>query len=219
MKIINIQKSAFLQNLTKSYTGGVYANTPQNRKLGRVGRPYAHKEDAKEDENKLSNDLDFDTKTLLIHYINRLSSPLFHAKMGQELDGHKIGEKNDKNEFWMPRIKYDEKEHYSGRWVSKQELENFENNVMGGILKDKHYKSMPIGKEFKDDNDNVWKIVKHLPNHDTGNGGGRIQLKMTTKDGKSKTFGFGVSTIKAIKKNRNSTTGISSLDKYIRENF
>lgn len=50
MKIKNIQKSAFLQNLTKSYTGGVYADTPQNRKLGRVGRPYAHKEDAKEDE-------------------------------------------------------------------------------------------------------------------------------------------------------------------------
>ncbi len=50
MKIKNIQKSAFLQNLTKSYTGGVYADTLQNRKLGRVGRPYAHKEDAKEDE-------------------------------------------------------------------------------------------------------------------------------------------------------------------------
>lgn len=50
MKIKNIQKSAFLQNLTKSYIGGVYADTSQNRKLGRVGRPYAHKEDAKEDE-------------------------------------------------------------------------------------------------------------------------------------------------------------------------
>lgn len=50
MKIKNIQKSAFLQNLTKSYTGGVYADTPQNRKLGRVGRPYAHKEDVKENE-------------------------------------------------------------------------------------------------------------------------------------------------------------------------
>lgn len=41
MKIINKQPGAFLQNLVKSYTEGVYADTPANRKLGRVGMTYA----------------------------------------------------------------------------------------------------------------------------------------------------------------------------------
>lgn len=195
----------------------VYADTAQNRKLGRVGREY-HRGKGKKEEVK-SNDLDFDTKTLLTHYVNRQSFPLVHAKMGQELDGHKIGEKNNKNEFWMPKKKYNGKAHHSGHWVSKQELEDFENKAMGGVLKEKHYKSMPIGKEFKDDKGNAWKVVKHLPDYDNGNGGGRIRLKMTNKDGKSKTLGVDVSTIKAIKRSKNLTTGVSSLDKYIRDNF
>lgn len=46
MKIINKQPIAFLQNLEKAF----YKDNYQNRKLGRVGRPYAHKEDAKENE-------------------------------------------------------------------------------------------------------------------------------------------------------------------------
>ena len=43
MEIKNIksnQKLVFLQNLTKAYTEGVYADTPANRKLGRVGMSY-----------------------------------------------------------------------------------------------------------------------------------------------------------------------------------
>nr|DAM87880.1 MAG TPA: hypothetical protein [Caudoviricetes sp.] len=255
----------------------VYADTPQNRKLGRVGQEY-HRGKGKKDDRKKnkssntgdsvygevidkylfntfkkspddalkqmiddptttdrerkvfkkilddrkevkSNNLDFDTKTLLTHYVNRQSFPLVRAKMGQELDGHKIGEKNNKNEFWMPKKEYNEKPHHSGHWVSKQELEDFENKAMGGVLKEKHYKSMPIGKEFKDDNGNAWKVVKHLPDYDNGNGGGRIRLKTTNKDGKSKTLGVDVSTIKAIKRSKNLTTGVSSLDKYIRDNF
>lgn len=255
----------------------VYADTAQNRKLGRVGREY-HRGKGKKDDRKKnkssntedssyikfierylfdtfkkspddalkqmiddptttdrerkvfkkildyrkevkSNNLDFDTKTLLTHYVNRQSFPLVRAKMGQELDGHKIGEKNNKNEFWMPKKEYNGKAHHSGHWVSKQELEDFENKAMGGVLKEKHYKSMPIGKEFKDDKGNAWKVVKHLPDYDNGNGGGRIRLKMTNKDGKSKTLGVDVSTIKAIKRSKNLTTGVSSLDKYIRDNF
>lgn len=194
----------------------VYADTAENRKLGRVGREY-HRGKGKNEIK--SNNLDFDTKTLLTHYVNRQRFPLVHAKMGQELDGHKIGEKNDKNEFWMPKKEYNGKEHHSGHWVSKQELEDFENKTMGGILKEKHYKSLPIGKEFKDDKGNTWKVVKHLPDYDNGYVGGRIRLKMTTKDGKSKTLGVDVSTIKAIKRSKNLTTGVSSLDKYIRENL
>ena len=194
----------------------VYADTAQNRKLGRVGQEY-HRGKGKNEIK--SNNLDFDTKTLLTHYVNRQRFPLVHAKMGQELDGHKIGEKNDKNEFWMPKKEHNGKEHHSGHWVSKQELEDFENKTMGGILKEKHYKSLPIGKEFKDDKGNTWKVVKHLPDYDNGYVGGRIRLKMTTKDGKSKTLGVDVSTIKAIKRSKNLTTGVSSLDKYIRENF
>ncbi len=199
----------------------VYADTPQNRKLGRVGQEYHRGKGKKEDnkKNDKSDDLDFDTKTLLTHYVNRQRFPLVHAKMGQELDGHKIGEKNDKNEFWMPKKEYHGKAHHSGHWVSKQELEDFENRAMGGILKEKHYKSMPIGKEFKDDKGNSWKVVKHLPDYDNGNGGGRIRLKMTNKDGKSRTIGVDVSTIQAIKRSKNLTTGVSSLDRYIRENF
>ena len=68
MKIISKQPLAFLQNLTKSM-GGVYADNSKNRKLGRVGRPYDHKEKVEEktwdslsnfeikgsDENKLWN--------------------------------------------------------------------------------------------------------------------------------------------------------------------
>lgn len=40
MKIKNLQQLAFLQNLTKAYTEGVYSDTPANRKLGRVGMSY-----------------------------------------------------------------------------------------------------------------------------------------------------------------------------------
>lgn len=200
----------------------VYADTAENRRLNRVGQEYHRGKGKKDDEKEVkSNDLDFDTKTLLTHYVNRQSFPFVHAKMGQELDGHKIGEKNDKNEFWMPKKEYNGTyPHHSGHWVSKQELEDFENKtMMGNILKDKHYKSMPIGKEFKDNKGNVWKVVKHLPYYDNGYDGGRIRLKMTTKDGKSKTLGVDVSTIKDIKRSKILTTGISSLDKYIRENF
>lgn len=40
MKIKNIQKEAFLSNLEKSYSEGVYVDNAQNRKLGRVGMSY-----------------------------------------------------------------------------------------------------------------------------------------------------------------------------------
>ena len=40
MNIFNRQSTIFLQNLTKSYTEGVYSDTPANRKLGRVGMSY-----------------------------------------------------------------------------------------------------------------------------------------------------------------------------------
>lgn len=40
MKIINNQSMTFLKNLAKSYTEGVYSDTPINRKLGRVGMSY-----------------------------------------------------------------------------------------------------------------------------------------------------------------------------------
>ena len=55
MKIKNIQKSAFLQNLTKAYTEGVYADTPANRKLGRVGMSYKEWT-SKQQGNKDSNE-------------------------------------------------------------------------------------------------------------------------------------------------------------------
>lgn len=50
MKIINKQPAAFLQNLAKSmnpseFSGAFYIDNAKNRKLGRVGRPYAHKEE------------------------------------------------------------------------------------------------------------------------------------------------------------------------------
>lgn len=41
MKIVNLSKIAFIKNLEKAYTEGVYADTPANRKLGRVGMSYA----------------------------------------------------------------------------------------------------------------------------------------------------------------------------------
>lgn len=58
MKIINKQPFGFLQNLKKSYTEGVYVDTSQNRKLGRVGMTYSqymNKIKEKEDENIFSN--------------------------------------------------------------------------------------------------------------------------------------------------------------------
>lgn len=64
MKIISKQPLAFLQNLTKSM-GGVYVDNSKNRKLGRVGRPYDHKEDAKENEKSSEIEILVDkTKTL-----------------------------------------------------------------------------------------------------------------------------------------------------------
>jgi len=41
MKIISPNKKSFIYNLYKAYTEGVYADTPQNRKLGRVGMTYS----------------------------------------------------------------------------------------------------------------------------------------------------------------------------------
>lgn len=38
--IKNNQKEIFIKNLEKSFTEGIYADTPQNRKLGRVGMTY-----------------------------------------------------------------------------------------------------------------------------------------------------------------------------------
>lgn len=41
MKILKTNEIAFIRNLTKAYTEGVYSDTPANRKLGRVGMSYA----------------------------------------------------------------------------------------------------------------------------------------------------------------------------------
>ena len=41
MNIKDIKAIAFIKNLTKAYTEGVYADTPATRKLGRVGMSYA----------------------------------------------------------------------------------------------------------------------------------------------------------------------------------
>jgi len=48
-----IQQIAFLKNLEKAYTEGIYADTPANRKLGRVGMTYtAYAEKIKKDNEK-----------------------------------------------------------------------------------------------------------------------------------------------------------------------
>lgn len=68
MKIIKTNEIAFIRNLTKAYTEGVYADTPANRKLGRVGMSYAQYaqkvsgegEKKQKDNNKeISNDRNF----------------------------------------------------------------------------------------------------------------------------------------------------------------
>jgi len=48
MKINNFQNRIFIRNLCKAYTEGVYADTPQNRKLGRVGMTYKQAKEKKE---------------------------------------------------------------------------------------------------------------------------------------------------------------------------
>lgn len=200
----------------------VYADTAQNRKLGRVGQEYHRGKGKKDDKKEVKSNLDFDTKTLLTLYANADNPGSSDFTVGQELNGHKIGEKNDKDEVWMPMYNVNDN-HYNGRWTSKEELEHYEKSIMGGVLKEKHYKSLPIGKEFKDDKGNMWKVVKHLPNFYPGykKGGGRIQLKMKTKDGKSKTLKIGIQSIEAVKNGGRYvyTTGVSSLDKYIKDNF
>lgn len=61
MKIKNIKAISFVKNLTKAYTEGIYADTPANRKLGRVGMIYAayaekvKGEEKKEDSTKEEN--------------------------------------------------------------------------------------------------------------------------------------------------------------------
>ena len=48
MKIKNIQKIAFLQNLEKAYSEGVYVDNATNRKLGRVGMSYKEYKEKKD---------------------------------------------------------------------------------------------------------------------------------------------------------------------------
>ena len=61
MKIKNIKAVSFIKNLTKAYTEGIYADTPANRKLGRVGMTYAaYAEKIKGEEKKESNKEDID---------------------------------------------------------------------------------------------------------------------------------------------------------------
>ena len=74
MKITKTNEIAFIRNLTKAYTEGIYADTPANRKLGRVGMSYkewtqkqgqnTNKGNGGEDNNK-NKITDFE-----IHYIN-----------------------------------------------------------------------------------------------------------------------------------------------------
>lgn len=51
MGLDKIQQSNFLGNLAKSYTPGVYADTYQNRKLGRVGMRYTQTPEEKKEAN------------------------------------------------------------------------------------------------------------------------------------------------------------------------
>jgi len=71
MKIIRIQNIGFLKNISKAYTEGVYADTSQNRKLGRVGMSY------KEVKQKEEKEYTFDEKQLELALKNNIVFQVF----------------------------------------------------------------------------------------------------------------------------------------------
>lgn len=98
MKIINKQPIAFIKNLTKAYTEGVYADTPQNRKLGRVGMTYAayaEKVKGKEKKEIKSNKKDkktnyFGTDVDLKNIANKLNNLLKYKGLSARIAGNNI---------------------------------------------------------------------------------------------------------------------------------
>lgn len=79
MKIINKQPVAFLKNLEKAF----YKDNYQNRKLGRVGRPYEHKEENEKSWDKIEDFYkDGSTENKLWQSWYRLQKTGDHSWMG-----------------------------------------------------------------------------------------------------------------------------------------
>jgi co-chaperonin GroES (HSP10) len=71
MKILNIQKQAFVQNLEKAFSGqGVYQDNYKNRKLGRVGQPYKKETSSKEKNEEKGNKIKKGDKVIYRYYPN-----------------------------------------------------------------------------------------------------------------------------------------------------
>lgn len=155
----------------------VYADTAENRKLGRVGQEW-HRGNGKKEENKK------------VSRNNSVPEKYAHTKNTKFID-------------WSD---YNSSEH--GGSVDDMKLSK------------EAYKMFPIGKQFKDSKGNVWTVDKHDKKYDIGKnsstrystGVGAIRLRNEKKKVVRITpydllRGF----------TKNSTTGISELDKYMRQ--
>lgn len=75
MKILNVQKQAFVQNLEKAFQGqGVYQDNYKNRKLGRVGQPYKKETSSKEESEKENPYFSKLNESLIRKYSDKIES-------------------------------------------------------------------------------------------------------------------------------------------------
>ena len=82
MKIKNIKAIAFIKNLEKAYTEGVYADTPANRKLGRVGMSYKEWTSKKQGQSGEDKDeIDVRKANRLIKTLDNLAEKDFQTKL------------------------------------------------------------------------------------------------------------------------------------------
>jgi len=164
MKIVNKQPGAFLQNLVKSYTEGVYADTPANRKLGRVGMSYSQYKEKIEvapkektwdtmdsfykkgtDEKKLWEFWDKFQKTGDYSHISSMRK-IFEKKFPQVATWKQTAPNTGKAK--ITALDKDGKEiaklDLSGKYVQLYDLQNFMDDCHKGIGVDKKENSLIV---------------------------------------------------------------------------
>lgn len=204
---------------------GIYADTAENRKLGRVGQEYGgvgsrdgngktpqerqtakSKNGSKNTKEVYDEDFNDDLKYFLDNF-----GPFGAPK---EADGVKVGSVNDKGEIWVPNHNKTKDGGYEGQWMSKKEIEDRANRHRiynnDSKLTSEQKKAWPIGTKYTDKKGREFTIVKHDSNR------GRIKLLHKTDDGKKKVAFLSGYNLKTGL-HPNFTTGFPEIDEKLRE--
>lgn len=175
MKIKNIKAIAFIKNLEKAYTEGVYADTPANRKLGRVGMSYKEwtsKQNNKEEKIPFKTDKEsgkgvykISNEIKLVYHpaSRRRSEPYYELEYG---DKYKDGKAFDITEKEVKFI-------YSKFKKNPKELEN--------IVKESKYRNslsenLKSIMNKKDSEDNSKENKEKIPFNESRRGGKALRL-------------------------------------------